>query len=267
MGAGLSISRRARRAVAAAQEKDVTVTIATGRMLGVAQPFAEELGINVPLICYQGGLLQAPDTDEPLFLGAMDTSLVSEALAWTAPHGWHGVLYTQSEAFAARGTHPPIFHEILSREQLVWVDDLARAARTSAPVKLIFIDAPPVVDEIEAQLRRRFDGRIAIVRSHRSVVEGSPLGVSKGDALRRLAEHLSIKQSETMAVGDQDNDISMVAWAAIGVAMGDGSPGVRAVADWVAPTLAEDGAAVAIERFVLTGPQSIDRHERLSAWR
>jgi hydroxymethylpyrimidine pyrophosphatase-like HAD family hydrolase len=57
-----------------------------------------------------------------------------------------------------------------------------------------------------------------------------------------------------MAVGDQDNDASMIAWAGLGVAMGNGSPAVKAIADWVAPPLAEDGAAVAIERFILSAP-------------
>jgi hydroxymethylpyrimidine pyrophosphatase-like HAD family hydrolase len=77
--------------------------------------------------------------------------------------------------------------------------------------------------------------------------------VSKGNALRRLAAHLSVPQVQVMALGDHDNDASMLAWAGLGVAMGDGSPGVKAVADWIAPPLAEDGAAVAIERFVLDG--------------
>jgi hypothetical protein len=75
--------------------------------------------------------------------------------------------------------------------------------------------------------------------------------VSKGDALRRLAAHLDIPQAQVMAVGDQDNDTAMIAWAGLGVAMGNGSPAVKAIADWVAPSVAEDGAAVAIERFVL----------------
>ena len=86
------------------------------------------------------------------------------------------------------------------------------------------------------------------------IIEGNPLGVSKGDALRRLADHLGIAQGEVMAVGDQDNDATMIAWAGLGVAMGNGSPAVKAIADWVAPPLAEDGAAVAIERFVLSAP-------------
>ncbi|HRU94578.1 MAG TPA: HAD hydrolase family protein, partial [Anaerolineae bacterium] len=54
-----------------------------------------------------------------------------------------------------------------------------------------------------------------------------------------------------LAVGDHENDIPMVQWAGIGVAMGNATPALQAVADWIAPSLAEDGAAAALERFVL----------------
>jgi hypothetical protein len=90
-----------------------------------------------------------------------------------------------------------------------------------------------------------------VTRSHALIVEGNPLGVSKGNALQRLANHLDVPQTQVMAIGDQDNDIPMLAWAGVGVAMSNGSPASKAVADWIAPSLTEDGAAVAIERFVL----------------
>jgi len=66
-----------------------------------------------------------------------------------------------------------------------------------------------------------------------------------------LAEHLSVPQSQVMAVGDQDNDAPMVAWAGLGVAMGNGSVPCKAAADWIAPPISKDGAAAAIERFAL----------------
>jgi hydroxymethylpyrimidine pyrophosphatase-like HAD family hydrolase len=53
-------------------------------------------------------------------------------------------------------------------------------------------------------------------------------------------------------VGDQDNDTPMVAWAGLGVAMGNGSVSCKAAADWIAPPISKDGAAVAIEQFVLS---------------
>jgi hypothetical protein len=101
-------------------------------------------------------------------------------------------------------------------------------------------------------MRQRFEGEMEIVRSHANFVEGNPLGVSKGDALRRLAGYLDVPQERVMAVGDQGNDVSMIRWAGTGVAMGNGSSEVKAVADWVAPPFSEHGAAVAIERFILS---------------
>ena len=123
--------------------------------------------------------------------------------------------------------------------------------RRRRPVKLIAIAEPIEADHIEAEMRERFGDRMAVVRSHASVVEGSPLGVTKGEALRKLAAHLSIPQSQTMAIGDRDNDVTMVAWAGVGVAMRGGSPALIEIADWVAPSVEDDGVAVAIERFVL----------------
>jgi hydroxymethylpyrimidine pyrophosphatase-like HAD family hydrolase len=90
-----------------------------------------------------------------------------------------------------------------------------------------------------------------IVRSHGLFIEANPLGVDKGNGLAWVADYLGVPQSQVMAVGDQDNDVPMVAWAGLGVAMGNGSLACKAAADWVAPPFEEDGAAAAIERFVL----------------
>jgi hypothetical protein len=54
-----------------------------------------------------------------------------------------------------------------------------------------------------------------------------------------------------MGVGDQENDVPLVRWAGLGIAMGNAAPAVKEAADWIAPPLKEDGAAVAIERFIL----------------
>ena len=174
-----------------------------------------------------------------------------EVLDWQAQRGGHFVLYTGNNAFAIEQQYPETFHRILRREPMVWVSDLFAVLESHDPVKFIAIAEPPEADRIEAEARLRFGGRMEVVRSHPVVVEGSPLGVSKGDALRWLADHLGIPQAEIMAIGDQDNDVPMIAWAGVGVAMGGGSPAAIAAAGWIAPPLAEDGAAVAIERFVL----------------
>ena len=83
------------------------------------------------------------------------------------------------------------------------------------------------------------------------LIEVVPRDVNKGRALAWLAEHYRIPQQAVLAIGDQENDISMLSWAGLGVAMGNAVPSAQQAADWLAPTLENDGAAVALDRFVL----------------
>ena len=255
VGEDMVISDRVRRAVLKAQEYGVAVTVATGRMLPITRGFARKLQIEIPLICYQGGLIQALDADKPLYRATMDPDVVREAIAWRkvgADRDWHMVLYADDAMFIAERRYPERFYRDLLGKTLCEVDDLASVLDHRDPVKFLFVADPSEADEIEAQMRQRFEGEMEIVRSHANFVEGNPLGVSKGDALRRLAGYLGVPRERVMAVGDQGNDVSMIRWAGIGVAMGNGSSEVKAVADWVAPPFSEHGAAVAIERFILS---------------
>jgi len=251
MGEDQVISVRARRAIATAQERGVTVTLATGRMYDVTRKYARALNLTAPLICYQGGLIQASDSETPIYRATMERALVREMLDWQRERGWHLMLYAGDEVFVVEQKYPEAFYRLLVGERVAWVDDLYTILEQHEPVKFIVVAEATEADRIEIEMRERFRGRMEVMRSHELFVEGNPLGVSKGDALERLAAHLGIPQGQVMAVGDQGNDAPMIAWAGVGVAMGDGSMAAQAVADWVAPPLAEDGAAVAIERFVL----------------
>lgn len=247
----LSIPDRIREAVLQVHQRGVTVTLATGRMLESTTPFARELEIEAPLICYQGGLLQAPNARKPLYRATMNRDVVRDALAWHAQQGWHAVLYADDALFISEWRYPESFYRDLLGENLYKVDDLLSVLEHREPVKFLFIADATEADQIEAAMRRRFGSQMEVVRSHANFVEGNPLGVSKGDALCRLADHLDVPQARVMAIGDQGNDVPMLQWAGVGVAMGNASPDAKTAADWVAPSFSEHGAAVAIERFIL----------------
>jgi Cof subfamily protein (haloacid dehalogenase superfamily) len=247
----LRIPDRIREAILQVHQRDVRVTLATGRMLESTTPFARELEIEAPLICYQGGLIQAPNAGKPLYRATMDPDIVRDALVWRAQQGWHAVLYADDALFISEWRYPESFYRDLLGENLYKVDDLVSVVEHREPVKFLFIADAPEADQIEAAMRQRFGTQIEVVRSHANFIEGNPLGVSKGDALRRLADRLDVPQAQVMAIGDQGNDVPMLEWAGVGVAMGNASPEAKTVADWVAPSFSEHGAAVAIERFIL----------------
>jgi Cof subfamily protein (haloacid dehalogenase superfamily) len=244
-------SARVRQAISAAQARGVVVTLATGRMFEFTLPYARDLNITAPLICYQGGLIRSPDSEFPLYRATMDPALVREVLEWRDRHDRHLILYADDRVFLDDRRHPQSFYREMLGDRLVWLDDISSALEQHKAIKFLVFVEPHETNHVETELRQLFGTRLEVTRSHAQIVEGNGAGVSKGDALRRLAAHLGVPQARVMAVGDQDNDASMIAWAGVGVAMGNGSPATKAVADWIAPPVTEDGAAVAIERFVL----------------
>ena len=257
MGADQSVAPRVRQAIAEAQRRDIVVTLATGRMFAAARPFAEDLGITAPLICYQGGWVQAVADDEPKHRNPLSKKITQNALSLARDRGWHTVLYAEGHVYLREKLYDPSFYERLLGADITvgipWMEVLAE----HVPDKVLFVAAPEAIPEMARILKRHFAGEgshaaeAEIVQSHAKFVEVVPLGANKAAALAWLASYLEIPQADVMAVGDQENDLSMVAWAGVGVAMGNATPQVQTAADWIAPPLSEDGAAAALERFVL----------------
>jgi hypothetical protein len=248
------IRPRVKAAVSLARARGVAVTIATGRAFPATLPFARELGIALPLICTQGGLIKDPITGRVLHEAKMTLSLAQEIIELGQKRNWHLTLYIDEQVYLTELEHHRDFYARMFGLPIRFVEDLS-AAVTRPPSKFIVIAEPAQADAIVPELREHFDGRLRIVRSHRNFVEGNPLDASKGQALARLAAHLGIAQSQTAAVGDNDNDADMISWAGLGMAMGNAHPDLKALADVILPPVEQDGVAVAIEQYILSGHQ------------
>ncbi len=251
MGDDRRISLRVRRAITAALEQGVMVTLATGRMFAATLPFARQLGLSAPLLSYQGGWIQAPDAATPCYRVPLEPGIADEALDLADREGWHAVLYADGRIYLRRLEHEPIFYHSLLGEDYELVPRWDAVLADHLPDKVLFIAEPEAIPAMADRLRASLAERAEIFRSHANFVEVVPAGVDKGRGLAWLAQRLGVDRSAVMGVGDQENDVSLVRWAGWGVAMGNAVPAVKAVADWIAPPLHEDGAAVALERFVL----------------
>lgn len=246
----LQVRPRVRQAIRRTLRAGVHVTLATGRAPPDTARYALELGMNVPVICYQGGLIQNPRTGEVLYRATMDRELALEAIEMAAHDDLDINVYVNDEIWVSRLRHGDAFYQQWFGLPVRQVADLA-AALTDDPIKFIIIAEEAEADRVHPGWKAHFDGRLQIVRSHRLFVEGNPLGVSKGHALARLAAQLGVSREETIAIGDNDNDRSMIEWAGLGVAMGNAPPSLQAIADYVAPPVTQDGVAEVLERFVL----------------
>jgi Cof subfamily protein (haloacid dehalogenase superfamily) len=258
MGADLVVPPAVQETIAAAQSRGVHVTLATGRTFGATLPFARLLRIDVPLICYQGALVRHPVTGEISAHTTMPGAAAAEAVATLLAADIFVIAYVdERHHIAARrpeldmylGLHP-------EGGEIVVTPDLPALVRATPPTKLLFVATPEVVAREVAALGRRLGDRLAVTRSHERFGELMAPGVSKGGALAMLAARLGVPREAVLAIGDQENDLSMLTWAGLGLAMGNAAPVVRAAAAALLPPVGEAGVAWALREYVLDSRRS-----------
>ena len=259
IGDDLVIGPDTRAAVRAALSRGIPVSIVTGRMVSSAMRFARELGLSGPIVGYQGGLIRSMPEADSTRLGRLlqhtpiKAATAREIVAWTTEHGLDPHV-NHLERFILRADDPNADdYSAFMGARAELVPDLVAAI--SHPVtKVLAVGEPPLPNELAPIARERFAGVADVTISHPKFLEFVAPGVSKGRAVRYLARRLRVKLGATLAIGDQWNDLEMLAEVGHGAAMPSAPIEVQAVARYIAPPLAEEGVARMIEALVLAGP-------------
>ncbi|MFI5262186.1 MAG: Cof-type HAD-IIB family hydrolase [Candidatus Limnocylindrales bacterium] len=255
IGDDLAVRPRVAAAVAEAQARGVMVVIATGRMYRSSVRFARALGLHAPLICYQGAYVRelavgdAP-APPPLRHLTLPAEVARAAVRWSREQGLDPHVNIDDRLVMELGDEGAADYERRLGIDADFVTDLVAAVR--GPVtKVLAVGSAGAPERALAAGRAAFAGRAEVTVSHPEYLEFTSPGVTKGQALRWLARRMHVPLAATMAIGDQFNDLEMLAVARHGVAMGAAPAVVRAAARYETATVDEDGAALAIEALVL----------------
>lgn len=248
---GAEVPRRNIEAAQRAVRAGVTVTIATGRMYRAALPVARALGVDVPIITYNGAVIKSVSGkvyDENF----LPPDVVGEVLSFCRARAWHVQLYVDDVLYFAEHDAYAVAYEenqALRGETVGW-DGLAAHAEHVAKLLVISDGAEQTAERVVA-LNEAFGGRVQAMRSNPAYTEVVVPGVAKASALRKLASMLSVPLDAVMAIGDSNNDLPMLQAAGHSVAMGNALPEVKAVCEFSVGTCEEGGFAEALERYVL----------------
>ena len=226
----------------------------TGRMFRSARQIAEELDIKEALICYQGAMIAHATTGEVLYHKTVPLELAEQIIAETEQRGLHLNVYANDEIFVSKITPHALFYSRINMDMpLHPVGDLKAwlAAQRVEPTKLVIITDPEQTDSTLATFTELFGDKLQVTKSHPRFTEFTNAECSKGRALAFLADYCGLQREEVMAIGDGHNDLDMLTWAGYGVAMSTAPQDVLSASRIVTAALAEDGAAQAIERYVL----------------
>ena len=240
----------------------VIAVLATGRPYESAARYAAALDLDAPVICFQGAMVRELTGEKRvLYVEPAPADAMCEVLAMADERDLELNVYGEDAMHVIERGRPAEFYERWFGMPIQPAHSYAEicqrfAAEGKSPLKGLFIGPSETNDAFRDELRRRFGGRLEVVRSHDLFVEVHSLDASKGHGLKFLAQHYGIPQAETIAVGDSGNDSSMIAWAGLGVAMGNALAEVFAAADEVAPAVTEDGLAYVIEKHILSNGRS-----------
>lgn len=244
-------------AIQAAQERGVPVAIATGRMYRSALRFHQVINSTLPLLAYQGAWIQDPTTEQLHRHWPVSIQTAHQLLDYFEQPQLRSLLsvhfYINDQLYVREITPETQIYSERSGIEAIAVGDL-RQVLTNEPTKVLALsDDTDVIDQLLGNLRQQYTpAELYLTKSVATFFEATNPNVNKGTGVRYLAEELlGIQAANVMTVGDNFNDVEMLEYAGIGVAMGNAPAEVKAFAQWVAPTVEQDGAAAAIEEFVL----------------
>ena len=254
LNSAYKVSEENKKAVREAVAAGVTVTIATGRMYASALPAARELGVDVPIITYNGALIKSV-SGEVLVSSFLDEQDARDVLEYCLERGWHIQAYCDEVLYVVEKSEVVLAYEKAAgvTAQAVGAHGM-REHLAHVPKMLSLLSIASNEEQTEAriaELNRAFGGRVIAMRSAPRYVEILQPGVNKASALKKLAAKLGIDMSEVMAIGDSNNDLPMLKAAGFSAATGNAVPEVKAAADVVVADCDHSGVADAIRNYVL----------------
>ena len=247
---GKKISERNIQAVQKMVAAGITVTIATGRMYGAALPVAKELGVNVPIITYDGALIKSVE-GEVLHCQYLPADLIVEITNFFERKNWYLQNYSEDLLYCAVANNLTALYEKaikVSCNEVGW-EGMRNLTKDVCKLLTISDTAEETFEKINT-LKTEFGNRIEVTKSHPQFAEIIAPNVSKAAAVKILAEKLGVEKSEVMAIGDSDNDLPMLQAAGFSVAMGNADDSIKSACTFVTTNCAEDGFADAVENFV-----------------
>lgn len=262
-GKSNDIREPVKQAILAAESRGVKVAVATGRMYRSALRFHRDIGSTLPLISYQGAWIQDPATDKMLRHLPLSKQRALELFEhFQEPH-LRSLLsvnfYINDQLYVPEITAATRLYAERSGIEPIAIIDFRRDIPGEPTKVLALCENAGVLDGLLSTMRERYTpAELYLTRSVSTFFEATHPLVNKGAAVKYIAEELlGLRAENVMAIGDNFNDVEMIAYAGVGVAMGNAPSEVKAGANWVAPDVEEDGVVAAIEEFIL-GARSID---------
>ena len=247
------ITPRTYEALMEAQKKGIVVVLASGRPTYGIMPLAKQLKLaeyGGYILAYNGGKIMDCKSGDTVFNQELCPDLVPMLYDEAMKAGVHILTYQGDGIAATKADDEYVEHEaFINKMPVVEYSDFKNQVKY--PInKCLIVGDPEPLHKLELKLAAEMKGKISVYRSAPFFLECVPLGIEKSQSIDKLIKTIGIKQEEVIAVGDGYNDMGMIQYAGLGVAMANAEEEVKTAANYVTLSNEEDGVAVVVEKFI-----------------
>jgi hypothetical protein len=247
------ISERTRQAVIDCQENGVKVAIASGRSTEGIRHQAKEIGLDRYggyIISYNGGRITNFQTGEVVYDIPLPPGMIHELYDYSKQENTGILTYHDGVIIAHSDTDPYITIDSKACDIPICVPKDFHKEVDFPVNKCILTGEPKHLDLLEPKAVKDFEGRLSVYRSEGFYLEMMPLGVDKAYGISKLLQKTGYNRGQLICCGDGFNDLPMISYAGLGVAMANAPDSLKELADYVAPSCDEDGLVDVINRFI-----------------
>lgn len=243
------ISTRNEAAIKKALAAGKIFLIATGRMYVSACPYAQRLGLDVPLVTYNGALVKGSMSGEVFYEHKMKLATANEVLAYCKDKGYYLQLYVGDSILIKAENDCSRMYTKISGIPTTAIGEAVYHTE-EAPYKILVMTGADEFADVWQQFAERFKGKLDVTSSKDNFLELMEPGVNKWEAVKSVAASYGVQPEEIMCIGDSNNDVKMIANAGIGVAVANAKDSVKDKAKIVTASNDNDGVALVIESIL-----------------
>jgi Cof subfamily protein (haloacid dehalogenase superfamily) len=250
------LTEETRKAIADCVDHRIVFTISTGRPIQGVRELNRTLNLDCPYITYNGAMVVLGLSGEVLYEQRLSAEHARSILRLGQEWDTTMLVWTDNKLYADRQNERVSQYAQASGTEPVITGNLTDVV-TQGVTKILWYDDVESINRYQSLAESRLSDEINCHTSRPFFLEFVDQKASKAIALERIGEYYGIDRREMIAVGDGQNDISMIRYAGLGVAMGNAQPSVKAAADFVTRSNDEDGLAYTIRRFILENEKSV----------
>ena len=252
------VTPKTKEALMKAQDMGKIVVLASGRPTPGVIPLARELKLREHggyILSFNGGMIVSCKTGETVFSSQLPVEINEKVMDLAAEYRVDIMTYEGDKIIASNASYQYIALESrvchMEVKEISQVEDMKKYVTFPVP-KFILTDDGDYLVTVEPKVKVALGKNYSVYRSDPYYLEVLPKGIDKARSLERFLEVTGYRREEMIACGDGYNDLSMIRFAGLGVAMENGVLPVRQAADYITLSNNDDGVAHVVEKFMLS---------------